>query len=188
MRTAIWRLAGAIVPFVVSVLVVGCGSTAGSASTAHQSGAAAHPKGRSAEFRGSGIATEIVEFGTEAAARIGEEASPTLAKNLKARAAGDWSGQCATLSTKEAKKLGKDSTSTNVMVACEEGLRKLGTPLKKTEAARADTFGGQIDAMRVKGDIAYALYHGTDGTEYMMPMEQEHGEWKVASIETVTLN
>jgi hypothetical protein len=187
MQIAIAKSASALLLVVLLVVVVGCGSSGdGSTSTTKQR--TVDVADRSAAFRGPGLAAEIVEFGREAPAAIREEASPFLAKNLKARADGDWSGQCATLSTKEAKKLGNSSTSTKVLVACEEGLKKLATPLKKTEAARADTFDGHIDAMRVKGNTAYALYHGTDGTDYMMPMELKRGVWKVASIETIALD
>jgi len=44
-----------------------------------------------------------------------------------------------------------------------------------------------IAALRVKGPVAYALYHGKAGKDYAMKMEIDQGKWKVAALLTEEL-
>ena len=41
---------------------------------------------------------------------------------------------------------------------------------------------GPIDSLRVDSERAFALYHGSDGSDYFMPMALEGGSWRVAGL------
>lgn len=61
-------------------------------------------------------------------------------------------------------------------------------PLSRTAGVRKNTFDGTIDELRVQGTEAWALYHGDDGRNYSIPLQQEAGGWKVGSILTTEIN
>jgi hypothetical protein len=142
----------------------------------------------SAEFLGPKGKNSTAEFGEEASDAEREAASQVLEENLKARAAGAWALQCASLSERAITEFEKEAS-----VFGEQGCKKSVEVLaraphaNKTKAIRANTLTGPIDALRVKGDEGYALYHGTKGKDYAMKMEKEDGKWKVGSLITTTL-
>jgi hypothetical protein len=106
-----------------------------------------------------------------------------VVKNLEAREDGDFATQCETLS------LGIITSMHGVKSRsdCTAALKKLAEPLSGTKEIRKDTLDGSIAAMRVKGDHAYALYHGSDGKNWAVPLEKEAGEWKVGALIMVGL-
>jgi hypothetical protein len=71
---------------------------------------------------------------------------------------------------------------------CPSKLEAMAKPFNKTAEIRKDTFDGTIDEMRIKGTKAFALYHGNDGKNYSIPLQQEAGGWKVGSIVTTEIN
>jgi hypothetical protein len=160
----------------VVVLVAGCG---GSDSTSSSVKATPEP---SSEFLGPTGKNRLVEFGAEASAPEREVAGAVLDQSFQARAAADFAAQCTTLSAKEiAKVVGSEKGASAAQ--CVEKLEELAKPLASSEAARKDRLGGSIAAMRVKGNRGYALFHGTDGKDWVMPLEKEGPVWKVAAIE-----
>ena len=129
---------------------------------------------------------KYVEFGKEAPPAIRDEASRVLTENLKARETADFTTQCATLTLKEAQLITEDKGSAAAK-NCPKKLKQSAEPLSNTESVRADLLSGPIAALRVRGNRAYALFHGSDKSDYAMPMVNEGGQWKVGSVKTVRL-
>jgi hypothetical protein len=156
-------------------VVSGCGggssSTQGSAETAGAEPSTQFLKPHS-KYK------NLVKFGHEASAEVREEAGAVVAESLEARAAADFNAQCATLSMKVIAKLPDAKTRRD----CAAALKEVAEPLPSTKEYREDTLSGSITAMRVKGDLGYVLYHGSDGKDYIVPMEKEAGTWKVGSL------
>jgi hypothetical protein len=53
----------------------------------------------------------------------------------------------------------------------------------KEEAQKAD-----VGSLRTEGDRAFVIYQGIGGTILAMPMANEEGAWKVASLAGTPLN
>src|SRR5438309_568877 len=90
------RVGAALILAAVIAVTTGCGSSSSADSATGQTEASKQflsPKGNN----------EIPKFGKEADSGERKAASAVLAENLKARAAHDWAGQCATLTAKVAK-------------------------------------------------------------------------------------
>jgi hypothetical protein len=175
-----WSASVAVASAIV-VLLPGCGGGSDSTSTT----GTAQPSGD--PFIATAQNKAIVHFGNEAPLEALQEASIVLQKSLEARAKGDFAGQCSTLNKATVEEIvgpGQGQTSAE---ECATGLQKLAEPLAKTKKIREDTLQGPIGEMRVKGNRAYALYHGTDGRDYAMLMELEDGKWKVAALVTTEL-
>ena len=172
---------GAVALVVAAVLLVaGCGGGGSSSSDSSSS------SGTSSEFRDpAGGKEPIATFGEEAEEDLRGEVSEVLAENLAARENADFATQCATLGVGGMKVIfGKEGVKAS---ECQAKLEQLAKPLLRTKGFRVDTLSGEIAALRVKGDQAYALYHGNDGKDYAMPMEEEDGEWKVGALVTIEL-
>jgi hypothetical protein len=183
-----------IIGALTAALLAGCGggsssstdssSSAGSGSTSESSTATdstadSGESEASAEFIRPGKKNKEVEFGQEADAAEREAASAVLEENLQARASGDWEGQCSSLTAEAVKSVEKSAAKKS----CEESLEALAQPISKSKAVRADTMTEPVAALRVKGDKAFALYHGAKGQDYAISMTKEGGEWKVAAIQ-----
>jgi hypothetical protein len=139
------------------------------------------------EFMSPGGANKYAEFGDEAGAAEREAASQVLEENLKARAAGDWAKQCASLTPEGIKKVEKEAASLVVKSGCVTRLKALAEPVVQSAAIRADTMTGPIAALRVQGSTAFALYHGAHGKDYAMPMKRIGGTWKVNALLTTEI-
>ncbi len=53
--------------------------------------------------------------------------------------------------------------------------------------ARADTLSHGLAALRIKGVRAFALFYGPHNQQYMMPMSEEGGAWKVGQLAPIRL-
>jgi hypothetical protein len=180
-----WIMPGAIA-VVVMALVSSCGGGSNSASTSSGSSTSSS-EGKvgktSAEFlRPKAPNNKYVKFGAEAPTAEREAATKVLEENLKARQDGDFVTQCASLDKATIEELAEPRKGAAAEAACPAALKKLAEPLKSTTKARADTLGGPIAVLRIKGPKAYALYHGNNKTDYSMPMVKEGGSWKVGSL------
>jgi hypothetical protein len=137
----------------------------------------------SAQFLDNPGAGKYVRFGVEASTQEREKAGGVVSRNLKAREAAHFGTQCETLATKAFLEVqGAEGGQ-----SCPVVLRALAEPLAGTKKIRTDTLKGPITALRVKGDLAYALFHGSDHKDHAMAMEKEAGVWKIASIITIEL-
>ena len=179
------KLATGMVLIVLLACIAGCGGggdTSSSTSTPQDETAGTQSKDVSAQFlKKDGSNKFFVEYGDEAPAAEREAAGAVLAKNLEARESKDFATQCATLNLKQTEELaiGKKGDPRKL---CPKKLEELAKPYAETEATREDTFKPPLVALRVKGKAAYALFHGTNGTNYAFLMEKEDGQWKVAAL------
>lgn len=173
---------------IAAALLAGCGGSSGASSGSSSQA----PEEASKQFqdpKGSKGKEPIATFGKESGEAERGEASAVLAKNLTARQEANFAEQCATLG-----KAGLESVlgpwkeaDAKAAAKCTKALKGFAEPLAQSKTIRADTLNGEIAALRIEGGHAYALYHGTDGKDYAMPMEEEDGQWKVGSITTIEL-
>lgn len=183
------RVAGIVAALLIAITITasGCGggSSPDSAATAAttSSSSPSSSGNASSQFLKPGEKNATVEFGKEAPATMREEVSRLVSKSLKAREAAAFQTQCETLSLKAVHAV----PGGNNRKVCPAALKKLATPLSKSEKARKDTLAGPIAALRVEGNEAYALWHGSDGKDYSLRLEKEGGSWRVASILTTDL-
>jgi hypothetical protein len=176
-------LRGTIVAAVLAVIAVGVVATGCGGSSSDASDAAG-----ASSFLKSANNKKTVNFGQEADDEEREAASSVLEENMEARAAGDWAKQCATLSPRATKSLEEENAERGeAQGSCAKDLEFQGEPKSQTASIRANTMTGPIDALRIKGDRGYALYHGAKGKDYAMPMEKVDGEWKVDDVVTEEL-
>jgi hypothetical protein len=178
----------------ISVIISACGggSTSSSSSTA---GSGSHEGNESASGSSGGRLTglnaegkRLANFGEEAEAAEREAASKALEANLSARASEDWVGQCASLSVALHKEIAERSEliiGKKGNGSCPKGLELEAEPFPKSVLKNPMT--GPIDALRVEGRQAYALFRGTGNKDYGMPMVNEDGDWKVTQLTTIEL-
>ncbi|HVV91266.1 MAG TPA: hypothetical protein VHB53_12285 [Solirubrobacterales bacterium] len=166
----------------LSAAACGGGSQGGSSGADSASAVSAEP---SAEFMGQHGNNSFARYGELAPAEEREAASHVLERNLRSRAAGDWSAQCATLTKAVVDEIEERARLLQIDEGCALDLKAEAEPVPKS--VRADTLNGPIDVLRIDGNEAYALYHGKHGLDYAMPMKKEDGVWKVASEVTVRI-
>jgi hypothetical protein len=121
----------------------------------------------------------IPTYGTEASAEELAAAEAGLSGYLSARAAGEWGAACARMSAGVQKQLA--ALSGEAAGECMAAYAKLAE--KIPASARADPLTGQITALRVESPHAFALFYGPGEQQYMMPLEEEGGAWKVTQLE-----
>ncbi len=145
--------------------------------------------GGSAQFRVKGGDNSVQEFGDEADDAERDEAATALHNFLDARAAEDWESACSYLSQDVRESLEKLAAQAGKAegMSCAGIMEKLTNPAAlpalRTEAARAD-----VGSLRIEDDRAFILYRGPGGTILTIPMANEGGSWKVASLAGTPLN
>lgn len=181
----------------------GAGKNAGSGGDKRQSSDSAEAKeasefvpkhhsdsgGGSKQFRVKGGDNSVQEFGGEADTSELDKAATALHNFLDARAAGDWGAACSYMSKSVVESFEKLAAQSKQPqnTSCAEILGKLINPAAKqellAEAAKAD-----VGSLRIEGERAFIIYTGTDKTILAMPMANEGGTWKVASLAGTPLN
>lgn len=170
----------ALAAIVAALLLAGCGGGGDSTSSAAIiPGTATAARDQAKSFLTPGGDNSIQIYGKEAGAAEREAASTMLESYMAARAAEDWERAC-----------------TIVVPSTVDGMERLVVPgggCVATLTAFAeglapgawdDTMTGPIDSLRVKDVNAFALYHGTGGTDYFVQMTTQFGGvWKVAALE-----
>lgn len=164
---------------ICSALIAACGGGGDSGQIQRDT-----PSG-SLAFIKPGKENKLATFGHEASSAEREAASETLDENLRARAVGDYARQCASLTRKE--KEGIRERAPGLVKGSGCGKELAAEAAKAPKSVRTNTFPGQIDALRVKGNEAYALYHGTDGNDYSIELRKDGTAWLVASLLTIEL-
>lgn len=156
----------------------GSGGSAGSnASQQHQDSG-----GGSAQFKTKGGDNSVQEFGSEAEAAEFDQAAEAVHGFFDARVRGDWEAACSYLAADVAESLQQLSGKSKELEdgGCPEALKAISEGVPQSafkEAAKAD-----IGSLRVEGDQAFVIYRGAMKTVFAMPMKDEDGAWKVASL------
>lgn len=141
----------------------------------------ATPEG-AGSFRRPGADNSIQEYGEEADDAELEAASEVAVAYMGARAQGDWKKTCTYMAESAVKPLERIAASSPQFEGdgCAAVLEAF---LGSTPAPdRASTIAGGVGSLRVDGARAFALYHGTDGRDYFLPLVEEDGEWKIGAL------
>lgn len=145
--------------------------------------------GGSGQVKVKGGDNSVQEFGEEGDASELDAAAAVLHNFLDARAEGNWAAACGYMSKdmiESFEKLASQSKEGGD-TSCGALLEKLVNPaaesVMKAEAEKAD-----VRSLRTEGEQAFVIYTATKGTILAMPMANEGGEWKVASLAGTPLN
>lgn len=139
--------------------------------------------GGSKQFVVKGGDNSVQEFGEEADATEFSAAAVVLHNFLDARAEGNWAAACGYMSKAIVESLEKLAAQAKQGEdqSCAGMIEILTNPaakgLMKAEAEKAN-----VGSLRIEGEQAFVIYTGTDGTILAMPMANESGDWKVASL------
>jgi len=145
--------------------------------------------GGSQQFRQRGGDNSVQEFGTEADPEEFDAAAAALHNFLDARAEGNWGAACEYMAksvVESFEKLASQSGQINGQ-DCGAILGKLINPAAK-KSMRAEAEKADVGSLRVEGDRSFVIYTSVSGTVLAMPMANEDGEWKVASLSGVPLS
>lgn len=145
--------------------------------------------GGSKQYIQKGGDNSVQEFGEEAGRGELEAAAAALHNFLDARAEGNWAAACDYMSKSVVESFEKLASQAKQLkdASCAGILETLTNPAArsamKQEAAKAD-----VGSLRVEGDRSFVIYRGAEGTILAMPMADEGGDWKVASLAGTPLN
>lgn len=156
------------------------GSSGGAGESSSDAGSS--PQEGSASFRTPGGDNSIQNYGAEADEEEREAASATVAGFVAARSKGDWEAVCGYMAAAALKPLEQFAARAPQFKGkeCPDLLEALTGPAPAS--TRASTIGDGIDSLRFEGERGFALYHGTDGKDYFLPLVKEDGEWKVGAL------
>lgn len=139
--------------------------------------------GGAEQFKVKGGDNSVQEFGEEADTQEFDAAAVALHNFLDARAEANWAAACQYMSasvTESFEKLGAQAKGIED-TSCAGILEKLTNPAAaqsmKEEAAKAN-----VGSLRIEDEQAFVIYTGIDSTIMAMPMANEDGDWKVASL------
>jgi hypothetical protein len=139
--------------------------------------------GGSKQFVVKGGDNSVQEFGEEADTTEFNAAAVALHNFLDARADGNWAAACGYMSKAIVESLEKLAAQAKQSEdqSCAGILGKLTNPAAK-DAMKAEAEKANVGSLRIEGEQAFVIYTGTDGTVLAMPMANESGDWKVASL------
>lgn len=139
--------------------------------------------GGSKQFVVKGSDNSVQEFGEEADSTEFNAAAVALHNFLDARAEGNWAAACGYMSKAIVESLEKLAAQAKQGEdqSCAGTIEKLTNPAAKG-AMKAEAEKANVGSLRIEGEQAFVIYTGTDGTVLAMPMANESGNWKVASL------
>jgi hypothetical protein len=123
----------------------------------------------------------IPTYGTEASASQLAGAEAAISAYLGARAEGDWATACSLMSASVQRQIAVLSGEPGGgRSSCATAYSQLSE--RAPAAERADPLTQGLTALRVESPHAFALFYGPGSRQYMMPLEEEGGAWKVTQI------
>ena len=145
--------------------------------------------GGSQQFVQKGGDNSVQEFGEEADSSEFNAAAVALHDFLDARAQGNWAAACQYMSKSTIESFEKLVAQAKQVEdkSCGGILEKLTNPAAK-DAMKAEAEKADVGSLRIEGEQAFVIYAGTDGIVLAMPMANEGGDWKVASLAGTPLN
>jgi hypothetical protein len=171
------------------VLPTGCGQDS-SAGAQEETAAAKEQKweprvsGPSRGFLIRGGDNAIEFFGHEATPAERERASRVIHAWMRARVAKDWARDCKYLSRIYSRRLANDARGVThgKATTCTQALRFFGDEASGTSG---NTLTGPIDSLRVRGVRAFAQWHGPHRIDWILPLRNENGSWKVEAASPI---
>ena len=145
--------------------------------------------GGAQQFRQKGGDNSVQEFGEEAGEEEFDAAAVALHNFLDARAEGNWTAACDYMSKAIVESFEKLASQAKQIeeTSCAGILEKLTNPAAK-KSMKAEAAKANVGSLRVEGDRSFVIYTGIGGTILAMPMANEDGDWKVASLAGTPLN
>lgn len=150
---------------------------------------ALYPKGPTREFIIPGGDNAVPEYGREGTRAERHQASRMIQGMMQARAAKDFIEECRYFSRRYIRALVAEDAelvSEGKVGTCPEALDYFGW---KASGNFRNTLTGSIDSLRVPSSReshakavieGFAMYHGKDGIDYVVPLHREAGKWWVA--------
>jgi len=133
-----------------------------------------------AGFKVPGGDNSIQEFGEDAAGSDLSQADEAVDALFRAYRTSDWSEVCGQyLSQKTFESLEEIAMASPTVqgAACPDMLAGLfSTGVTPTEPESS------VGAMRIRGELGFALYRGTDGKGYAISLSTEDGRWKLNAL------
>ena len=145
--------------------------------------------GGSQQYVQKGGDNSVQEFGKEADQQEFNAAAVALHDFLDARAEGNWAAACDYMSKSVVESFEKLAAQAKQLkdTSCAGILEKLTNPAAKS-AMKQEAEQADVGSLRVEGDRSFVIYRGPKGTVLAMPMADEGGDWKVASLAGTPLN
>ena len=145
--------------------------------------------GGSTQFTVKGGDNSVQEFGEEAGSSEFDAAAAVVHDFLDARAEGNWAAACTYMSKATIESFEKLAAQAKQGEgkSCGAILAALVSPAAKS-AIKAEAEKADVGSLRVEGEQAFVIYTGVEGTVIAMPMANEGGDWKVASLAGAPLN
>ncbi len=145
--------------------------------------------GGSGQYIVKGGDNSVQEFGQEADSQELNAAAVALHDFLDARAEGNWAAACDYMAksvVESFQKLGEQLKKSED-TTCAGILESLTNPAAKN-AMKAEAEKANVGSLRVEGGRSFVIYTGLDGTILAIPVTNEGGAWKVASLTGTPLN
>ena len=145
--------------------------------------------GGSQQYVQKGGDNSVQEFGKEADRQEFNDAAVVLHNFLDARAEGDWAAACDYMSKSIVESFEKLAAQARQLkdTSCAGILEKLTNPAAKA-SLKQEAEKANVGSLRVEGDRSFVIYRGPKGAILTMPMANEAGDWKVASLAGTPLN
>ncbi len=134
------------------------------------------------KFLVKGGDNSIPEYGQEAAAAERARAQAALTTFLRARAHDEWSRVCTELTASTRRQLEGLLRAGKGRASAIHGCGGILAALSGGAAGRTTPQLTGVASLRVKGDVAFALFYGPHATKYVMPMRNEGGAWRVSQL------
>ncbi len=145
--------------------------------------------GGSQQYVQKGGDNSVQEFGEEAGRQEFNDAAAALHDFLDARAESNWAAACRYMSKSVVESFEKLAAQAKQLksAGCAGILEKLTNPAAKS-AMKQEAEQADVGSLRVEGDRSFVIYRGPQGAVLAMPMADEGGDWKVASLAGTPLN
>jgi hypothetical protein len=174
----------------IALVAIGSGCGGGSASTdvtATSDPLASYPEGPTREFIVPGGDNVVQTFGREATPSEREQASRVIEGWMRARAAQAWKKDCGYWSKRARKGITEDAhnVTDGRVKNCPQALAYFGPD---ASGDYKNNLTGPIDSLRVGEGHGYAQYHGSDGRDWIVPVDREGGKWLVATATPIERN
>lgn len=139
--------------------------------------------GGSEQFKVKGGDNSVQEFGEEADTSEFDAAAEAVHNFLDARAEGNWAAACDYMSKGIIESFEKLAAQAKEIedTSCAGIIEKLTNPAAK-QSMKAEAVNADVGSLRIEDEHAFVIYTALDGTVFAMPMANEDGTWKVASL------
>ncbi|HZO07239.1 MAG TPA: hypothetical protein VFB52_12700, partial [Solirubrobacterales bacterium] len=129
---------------------------------------------------------DVQRFGVEASAAERQEAAEAVGSFIEGSAEKRWQPVCQSLSKAIRGSFEEAAVAQGDDGGCPQVLGQIAarTPTYMPE----DNMARAVGSLRVEGNTGYALYRGTDGLDYAIPVDREGGHWKVAAMHSLMVS